>query len=184
MFFLGKPAHVAQNADPPVRRRFTQNLLFLSLNWSPNDPILQEADEDDILQPFRNNQADLSELANGEEIPTEMRKSQEKQRTSIFRRIFEEAGGRVINRQYDIDVHYTADENASLCASFLGVSYSRRFGLFDLKEMYSALLKSKIFRNTSSSDIPDVHTWSLRIMQWIPVGFPNDCLVEYPHYCP
>ena len=155
--------------------------MFLGLNWSPNDPVLQECDNDDLLQPFRNNQTDLSELANEGDIPIGMRKSHERQTTSLFRRAFEEAGGRVDNRQHDIDVDYTADENAHLCASFLGVSCLSRFGHFNSEEMHNALSRSKIFAETSSSDIPNVHDWSLRIMKYVPFGFSNDRLVQWLH---
>jgi hypothetical protein len=83
----------------------------------------------------------------------------------------------VDNRQHDIDLDFTACENASLCAFGLRVSYSHRFGHFDSKEMHSSLSESKIFAETLGSKIPDAHEWSLCITAWIPVGLPNDHLV-------
>lgn len=92
-------------------------------------------------------ETDLSELVNAGDTPIEMRKSQEIQTTSIFRW---DSGGRVDNRQHEIDIDYTAGENAHLCASLLRFPCSRRFGHFDLKEMHSALSRSKIFAQASS----------------------------------
>ncbi len=72
---LSTSAHVTEKADSRVLEKFTRNLLLLGLNWYPNDPILLGSDEDDLLQPFRNHQTDLSELANEWDIPIGMRKS-------------------------------------------------------------------------------------------------------------
>ena len=177
-YFPCTPAYISKEADSKVLEGFTQDLHFLSLNWSPNDPILPECDSDDLLQSFRDDPTDFSDLLDRAKTPIRTRKHAEKQVTSIFRRVFVRSGGRMDKRQYGIDLDFTACENASLCAAQLRVSCSRSFGDFDSKEMQSALSRSKIFAKTSSSNIPNTHEWSLRIMECVPVGFPNDRLVR------
>ena len=154
-YFPCTPAYVSKEADPKVLKRFTQDLLFLGLNWSPNDPILSECYTDDLLQPFQDDHTDFSELLDRAKIPIRMRERAKKQVISIFRRVFVRSGGRIDNRQYDIDLDFSACENASLCAAQLRVSCSRPFGHFDLKEIHSAFSRSTIFVETSSSDIPN-----------------------------
>jgi len=178
-YFPCTPADVSKEADSKVLEGFTQDLHFMSLNWSPNDPILPECDSDELQQPFQDDPTDFAKLFDRAKIPIQLRKRAEKQVTSIFRRVFVRSGGRMDKRQYDIDLDFTACENASLCAAQLRVSCSRPFGQFDSEEMQSALSRSKIFAETSSSNIPNAHEWSLRIMECVPVGFPMDRLVRW-----
>ena len=132
------------------------------------------------LQFFGDVHTDLSE----ELMPVEMlaRKEHEQQTVTLFRGFLEVSGGTVDNRQHNFGFDYTTSQNMSLCAEFLGVPCSRlprQFGRFDPEEMLNALIKSKLFEGLQKRDLPDTLNWSHRIMELVPVGFPNNYLVWY-----
>lgn len=62
------------------------------------------------------------------DFPIEILKELEQQTISIFRSFLEFFGGQVDCRQHDFGMDYTISQNASLCASFLGIFCSRQFG--------------------------------------------------------
>ena len=105
------------------------------------------------------------------------RKRSELQTISLLRRFLEFSGGEVDDQRYKVDPEYTPRQNASLCASFLGVPDSRCFGRCDPQKLQDALSKSKLFNETSSPVIPDVFMWSLHMMAAVPIGFPDINLV-------
>jgi len=112
------------------------------------------------------------------DFPSVIQKGLEQQTNSLFRSLLEFSGGRVDCRQHDFGINYTTGQNASLCASFLGIVCSRQFGRFDPEEMQGTLSKSKLFAEHSKPDIPDSLKWSLRMMEFVPVGFPDNYLVQ------
>ena len=112
------------------------------------------------------------------DFPIRIREGLEQQTISLFRSLLESSGGKVDCRQHDFGINYTTSQNASLCASLLGVCCSRQFGHFDPKEMQGALSKSILFAESSKPDIPDTLEWSLRMMVLVPVGFPDNYLVQ------
>ena len=134
-----------------------------------------DRDQNEWLQPFRNGHTDLSELLRAADFPIRIRDGLEQQTISLFRSLLEFSGGKVDCRQHDLGINYTTSQNASLCASLLGVFCSRQFGHFDPEEMQGALSKSKLF---AGQDLPDVLEWSLRIMEKVPVGLPENYLVQ------
>lgn len=154
--------------------------MFLCLNYcdrynTPSALDILDRDQNEWLQPFRNDHTDLSMAA---KFPIEIREGLGQQITSLFRSLLESSGGKVDCRQHDFRINYTTSQNASLCASLLGVFCSRQFGRFDLEEMQGALSKSKLFAGLSKPDVPDILEWSLRMMALVPVGFPDNYLVQ------
>jgi hypothetical protein len=157
--------------------------LFLCLNccdrYDTSSALdILERDQNDWLQPFRNGHTDLSELLMSADFPIGIREGLEQQTISLFRSLLESSGGKVDCRQHDFGINYTTSQNASLCASFLGVFCSRQFGRFDPEEMQGTLSKSKLFAELSKPDVSDALEWSLRMMILVPVGFPDNYLVQ------
>ena len=112
------------------------------------------------------------------DFPIGIRKGLEQQTISLFRSFLEFSDGKVGCRQYSFGMNYTTSQNASLCASFLGISCSRQFGRFDPEEMQGALSKSKLFAEQSKPDISNTLDWGLYMMTYVPVGFPDNYLVQ------
>lgn len=112
------------------------------------------------------------------DFPIGIRKGLEQQTISLFRSFLESSGGKVHCRQHDFGMDYTTSQNASLCASFLGILCSRQFGRFDPEEIKGALSKSKLFAELSKPAIPDTLEWGLHMMVLVPVGFPDNYLVQ------
>jgi len=120
----------------------------------------------------------LSELLTAAGFPIGIQEGSEQQTISLFRSFLEFSLGKVDCRQHDFGINYTTSQNASLCASYMGVFGLRQFGRFDPEEMQGALSKSKLFAEVSKPDIPDALEWSLRMMEAVPVGFPDNYLVQ------
>jgi hypothetical protein len=157
--------------------------MFFCLNRcdrydTPSALDIRERDQNEWLQPFQNGHTDLSELLMAADFPIGIREGLEQQTVSIFRSFLESSGGKVDCRQHDFGIDYTTSQNASLCASLLGVFCSRQFGRFDPEEMQGALSKSKLFAELSKPDLPDTLEWSLRMMEAVPIGFPDNYLVQ------
>ena len=112
------------------------------------------------------------------DAPIEIREGLEQQTISLFRSLLESSGSKVDCRQHDFGIDYTVSQNASLCASLLGVFFSQQFGRFDPEDMQGALSKSKLFAELSKPDLPDTVEWSRRMMVLVPVGFPDNYLVR------
>ncbi len=86
--------------------------------------------------------------------------------------------GKVNCGQHEIKMDYTISQNAALCASLLGVSNSLQSKPFDPEDMRGALSKSKLFTGLSKPNVADILEWSLCIMSLVPVGFPENYLVQ------
>lgn len=159
------------------------NLLLIGLNRcddyeTPSALDIRERDLNEWLQPFRQGHTDLSKLLMTADFPVGTREGLKQQTISIFRSILELSDDKVDCRQHDFGLDFTTSQNASLCASLLGVSGSRQFGRFDPEEMQVALSKSKLFAGLPKADLPDPLEWSLRMMKSVPVGFPDNYLVQ------
>lgn len=112
------------------------------------------------------------------DFPIGIRKGLEQQRISLFRSFLEFSDGKVDLRQHDFGMDFTTSQNTSLCASFLGIFCSGQVGRFDPEEMQDVLSKSKLFAEQSKPDIPNTLDWGLGMMTHVPVGFPDDYLVQ------
>ena len=145
---------------------------------TPSALEILERDQNDWLQPFRNGHTALSSLLVAADFPIGTRKGLEQQTISLFRSFLEFSDGKVDYRQHDFGMDYTTSQNASLCASFLGIFCSCQFGRFDPEEMHGALSKSKLFAERSKPDIPNTLDWGLYMMAYVPVGFPDNYLVQ------
>ncbi len=80
-------------------------------------------------------------------------------------------------RQHALDQGYTISDNLNLCMVLVGVTGTIQFGDFDPKEMHNALLKSKVFFKDSDIDTLDTMGWSMQMMEFLPIGFPEGYLV-------
>lgn len=96
----------------------------------------------------------------------------------LFQSFLEFSGGKEDYPQHDIGTDYTTSQNASLCAGFLGIPYSRHPGRFHPEEMQGALSKSKLLMEQSEPDIPSALSWGLHMMAWVPISFPDSYLVQ------
>ncbi len=59
----------------------------------------------------------------------------------------------------------------------VGVTGTNQFGDYNPKEMYNALLKSKVFSKDSDIGTLDTMGWSMQMMEFLPIGFPEGHLV-------
>ena len=98
---------------------------------------------------------------------------------SLVRGLFELSGGLVDCRQHALDQEYTISDNLNLYMILVGVTGTNRFGDFDPKEMYDALSKSKVFVKDTDIGTLDLVGWSLQMMEFLPIGFPEGYLVCY-----
>lgn len=80
---------------------------------------------------------------------------------SLVRGLFELSGGIVDCRQHALDQEYTTSDNLNLYMILVGVTGINRFRDFDPKEMYNALLKSKLFIKDSDIGTLDTVGWSM-----------------------
>lgn len=174
---LSNSVNILQESDQPVREHFTQYLVFLGLNSlrsydSCEGLELLAKDQADLLQPFQGCHKDpFKALAvKGSELQT----------ISLVRGLLELSGGTVDRRQHAFDQGYTTSENLDLYGTLVGVTNNNRFGDFDPKEMYNALLKSKVFVKDADVGTLDTVGWSMQMMESLPIGFPEGYLVYYP----
>ena len=112
------------------------------------------------------------------DFPVGIGKGLEQQTISLFRSFLEFSDGKVDCRQHDFGMDYTTSQNAYLCASSLDISCSRQFGRFNPEEMQGALSKSKLFAEQSKLGISNIVDWGLHMMAYVPVGFPDNYLVQ------
>lgn len=73
----------------------------------------------------------------------------------LVRGLFELFDDIVDCRQHVLDQEYTNSDNLTLYMILVGVIDTNRFGDFDSKEMYSALLKFKVFGKDLDIDTID-----------------------------
>jgi len=76
-------------------------------------------------------------------------------------------------------MHSIYSDNLSLYRVLVGVTGANRFGDFDPKEMYDALLKSNVFVKDEDIGTLDTVVWSMQLMESLPIGFPEGYLVLY-----
>ena len=157
--------------------------MFLGLNRQQNYDSyealeLLAKDQADLLQPFEKCHTDPFKTLSERKAPIKTLYGSELQMISLVRLLFELSGGIVECRQHTLDQEYTISDNLNLYIILVGVTGTNRFGEFDPKEMYSALLKSKVFEDSDISTL-DTVGWSMRMMEFLPIGFPEGYLVIY-----
>ncbi|KAL8832499.1 MAG: hypothetical protein Q9191_000226 [Dirinaria sp. TL-2023a] len=162
---------------------FTQYLVFLDLNRQQNYDFyealeLLAKDQADLLQPFEKCHTDSFKTLSERKTSIKTLHDLELQMISLIRLLFELSGGIVECRQHTLDQEYTISDNLNLYMILVGVTDTNRFEKFDSNEMYSALLKSKVFED---SDIGTLNTieWSMRMMEFLSIGFPEGYLIIY-----
>ncbi len=134
-------------------------------------------DQADLLQPFQKCHTDPFKALSERKAPIKTLYGLELQMISLVRGLFELSGGIVDCRQHALDQEYTISDNLNLYMILVGVTGTNRFGDFDPKEMYDALSKSKVFvKDTGTLDLVG---WSLQMMEFLPIGFPEGHLVCY-----
>ena len=96
---------------------------------------------------------------------------------SLVRLLFELSGGLVDCRQHILDQDYTIGDNLNLYMILVGVTGTNQFGNFDPQKMHSALSKSKVFEDSDIGTL-DTLVWSMRMVEFLPIGFPEGYLVN------
>lgn len=96
---------------------------------------------------------------------------------SLVRGLLELSGGIVDCGQHAFDQEYTMSDNFNLFMILVGVTGTNQFGDFDPKEMYKALLKSKVFVHDSDIGTLDTVRWRMEILGFLPIGLPEGHLV-------
>ena len=119
--------------------------------------------------------------------PIKKSKGLELQIISLVRGLLELSGGTVDRRQYALDQDYTASENLDLYSTLVGVTSKNQFGDFDPKEIYNALLKSKVFVKEAAVGTLDTVGWSMQMMEFYLSASRRDTwyiiLSDKPNYC-
>lgn len=156
--------------------------MFLGLNrqrsYDSHEALeLLAKDEADLLQPFQKCRTDPFKTLSERKAPIKTLHGSELQMISLVRSLFELSGGIVDCRQHAFDQEYTISDNLNLYMILVGVTGTNRFGDFDPKEMYNALLKSKAFVKDSDIGTLDTVGWSMQMIEFLPIGFPEGYLV-------
>ena len=136
-------------------------------------------DQADLLQPFQECRTDPFKALSERKAPIKMLHGSELQMISLVRGLLELSGGIVDCRQHALDQEYTISDNLNLYMVLVGITGTNQFGDFDPKEMHNALLKSKVFEKDSDIGTLDTMGWSMRMMEFLPIGFPEGYLVTY-----
>jgi len=158
--------------------------VFLGLNLLGNYDTrvaleLLAKDEDDLLQPFQKGHRDLFGAVSESEVPMKMLQGSELHNISLVRCLLEFSGGMVERRQHALDPEYPISDNANLFGLLIGIASTNRFGSFDSKQMHGALSKSEIFAGDPDISTLDTVEWSMQLMDFLPIGFPEGYLVRY-----
>ena len=98
------------------------------------------------------------------------------QMISLIRGLFELSGDKVDCQQHAFDQECSISDNLNLYRILVGVTDTNPFGDFDLKEMHDALLKSKLFVEDADIGKLDVVGWSMQMIEFLPIGFPEGYL--------
>jgi hypothetical protein len=159
-----------------VQEKFAQNLVILVLN------LTKDHNSSDAHEYLERDQAGLIEsLQLSLPIPPKRTNRGEAQITSLVRALLELSGGRMDPLQHGFDDEYTANENADLYASVLGITRTRQFGDFDSEEMRimcTTLSKSLVFSKLIICE-QDLREWTTRMIEFLPIGFEKGYLVRY-----
>jgi hypothetical protein len=141
-------------------------------------------DEDELLQPFWDLYSDPSAYLPSKIAHFKARdgllgaqNAAEFHRITLFQLLFELAGSETDVR-HQLDPEYTANYNANIIGSMLGVSGSKPFGTFDSQKVLDALSKSPVFPGDTIHKL-DVMKLSAKLMGHLPIGFPDGYLVRY-----
>lgn len=136
-----------------------------------------ERDQEAWLQPFQGYTHFLKPL-----FPAEFSvggsDDEERQTIFLFRGVFELSNGRVDQGQHIYGLDYTTSHNMYLCAYVLGIDHRHRLGHFDPQAMQGVLNRSSLYR--ASDHCLSAVDWSVRMMKYVPLGFPRDYMV--PHH--
>ncbi|KAL9045088.1 MAG: hypothetical protein Q9214_001826 [Letrouitia sp. 1 TL-2023] len=119
-------------------------------------------DQADLLQPFQGCHKDPFKALAGPMVPIKKSKGSELQIISLVRGLLELSGGTVDHRQHAFDQEYTISDNLDLYGTLVGVTNKNQFGDFDPKEMYNALLKSKVFVKDADVGTLDTVGWNFQ----------------------
>jgi len=136
-------------------------------------------DEDDLLQPFWKGRRVLFEAASETEASMKMLEGLKLHNISLLRCLLKFSGGRMERRQHALDPEHSISDNVNLFDLLIGIVDTNRFGSFDSKQMHDALSKSEIF--AGDPDISTLNTveWSMQLMNFLPIGFPEGYLIRY-----
>lgn len=156
--------------------------MFLGLdqqrNYDSHEAVeLLAKDQADLLQPFQECYTDPFKALSERKAPIKMLHGSELQIISLVRGLLELSGGIVDCRQHALDQGYTISDNLNLYMVLVGVTGTNQFGDCDPKEMHNALLKSKVFSKDSDIGTLDTMGWSMQMMEFLPIGFPEGHLV-------
>lgn len=180
-----------QALDPEVTTRFTQLLLFITLNLvnAYNTPLVVDLlgkDEDELLDsfwkiysnPFDYVTSQISNFMFKDEF-LEPQNAAEFHRLSLVRSLAEIARVKMNPRQHKLDLDYTCNYNHNILGSILRFSGSNPFGTFASQEMLDALSKSPVFLDDTIRKV-DVIKLSAELISRLPIRFPDGYLVCYP----
>jgi len=112
-------------------------------------------------------------------VPPERTRGEEAQITSLIRALLKFSGGRVDVQQHGFAQEYTIRDNADLYASVLGITREKMFGDSNSEQIDKELLRSSVFLETTIS-AQGLEDSTMKMMDFLPVGFPKDYLVRYP----
>lgn len=136
-------------------------------------------DQANLLQPFQKCYTDPFKALSEPKALTKTLHSSELQMISLVRGLLELSGGIVDCRQHALDQEYAISDNLNLYRILVGVTDTNSFGDFDPKEMYNMLLKSNVFVKDAEIGTLDPVGWSLQMMHFLPIGFPEGYMVCY-----
>ncbi len=136
-------------------------------------------DQADLLQVIQKCYTDPFKALSECKAPIKSSHGLELHMISLVRGLLELPGGTVDCRQHALDQEYTASDNLNLYMILVGVAGKKRSGDFNPREMYNALLKSKVFVKDSDISTLDTVGWTMRMMEYLPIGFPEGYMVLY-----
>jgi hypothetical protein len=131
---------------------------------------LLRKDQDQLLQGFRKDHTDiLEDLAN--------QWNADFHSLSLHWLLLVSCGGEDDDfRPRKLDPKFTANDNANIIGSLVGITGSNRFGDFDSQAMLNALSHSKVFTQHEISRL-EIAKLTSKMMASLPIGFPKGYLV-------
>ena len=100
--------------------------------------------------------------------------------TSLIQVLLELSGSEVDLRQHVFAEDCTAEENADLYASILGITRTKQFGDFDLEELCNSISQSPVFSEVAIN-VRSLENWTTRMRDFLPLSFPKGYLVRRPY---
>jgi len=92
--------------------------------------------------------------------------------------LLEFSGGKMNFSQYNFDKEYTANNNANLYGSLIGIIDTNSFRNLSVGKMINTFLKSNVFTTDKVCTL-DIAELSKRIIDFLPIGFSSKYLVRY-----